>query len=133
MAQRRQPVEPSAVVTSPLTAAEVAQLYALAELFEVDGLNEHVAPYGVAVAVASIAGGPMADFIGPLELWSCVLAKVDFTAPVGDVLVAAVEQYRREAPRYWRNLHPSHHPDPSTGPERARALEPGRRERSPST
>ncbi len=112
MAQRREPVEPRTAVTSSLSAAEVQRLHALAGLFELDGLGEHVAPHPVVAAVAEVAGGPVEDFTGPggqqmpLELWSCVLAKVDFTAPVGDVLVAAVEQYRREAPRYWRNLHP---------------------------
>ena len=116
VALRREPVEAVTVPTSALTAAEVSHLHTLAELFEVDGLGEHTAPYAVVVVVAEVAGGPVEDFTGPmgrpmpLELWSCVLAKVDFTAPVGDVLVAAVESYRREAPRYWRNLPPSHHP-----------------------
>ena len=111
MARRREP-EPSAVVTSSLTATEVARLHALADLFEVDGLNEHTAPHAVVAAVAEVAGGPVEDFTGPhdrpmpLELWSCVLGKVDFAAPVGDVLVAAVEHYRASSPRYWRNLHP---------------------------
>ncbi len=109
MARRREPVEASAVVTSALTAAEVARLHVLADLFEVDGLGEHWAPYGVVVEVAGVAGGPVEDFTGslgrpmPLELWSCVLGKLDTRDPISDVLVAAVESYRREAPRYWRN------------------------------
>jgi hypothetical protein len=124
VALRRQPVEPRTAVTSALSAAEVQRLYALAELFEVDGLGEHTAPYAVVVEVAGVAGGVVGDFTGPmgrpmpLELWSCVLGKVDTRDPISDVLVAAVESYRREAPRYWRNLHPSHHPNPSTDPER---------------
>lgn len=102
VARRREPVEPSAAVTSALSAAEVAHLHALAGLFEVDGIGEHTAPHPVVAAVAEVAGGPVEDFTGPqdspmpLELWSCVLAKVDTRDPVGDVLVAAVESYRRE-------------------------------------
>ncbi len=49
----------------------------------------------------------------PLELWSCVLAKVDTRGPIGDVLVAGVETYRREAPRYWRNRHPPERTGPA--------------------
>ncbi len=75
--------------------------------------------------MASIAAGPVSDFTGPMgspmpvELWGCVLGKVDFTAPIGDVLIAAVETYRREAPHYWTTLHPSNYPDPSTRAEGA--------------
>lgn len=101
VALRRQPVEPSAVVTSALTAAEVARLHVLADLFEVDGLNEHTAPYAVVVEVAEVAGGPVEDFTGPggtpmpLELWSdALLSEVPYSAPVADRLVAAVEHGR---------------------------------------
>jgi hypothetical protein len=111
--RRRRDLEPREPSSSSLTAAEVARLHALAGLFEVDGLGEHTAPHPVVAAIAEVAGGAVEDFTGPmggpmpLELWSCVLGKVDTRDPVGDVLVAAVENYRREAPRYWRNLHPS--------------------------
>jgi hypothetical protein len=102
----------------------VARLYDLAELFEVDSFGEHAAPLAVIAAVAEVARGRLEHFTGPggtpmpLEMWSGVLGKVDFRGPFGDVLVAAVEQYRREAPHYWTTLHPSHHPDPSTDLER---------------
>ncbi len=122
---RRRKTAPAPSTGEELTAAEVQRLHdVLADLFEVDGLNEHTAPYAVLVEVAEVAGGPVEDFTGPggapmpLELWSCVLGKVDTRDPISDVLVAAVEQYRREAPHYWTTLHPSHHPDPSTDPGR---------------
>lgn len=105
--------------SSALTAAEVQRLHALADLFEPDGFGSVVAPYAVVVQVAEVAGGPPADFTGPggtpmpLELWSCVLAKVDTRGPIGDVLVAGVETYRREAPRYWRNRHPPERTGPA--------------------